>query len=110
MLQDYKDPIRTVLVINQETDTVPPFALLEIRSFDQETGAFLVGKPSRSGRNDLLVNGPQPIDPGGEGQAKDQPEVADALTGQAATCTEIIKRLADAMEAANAAAKQGAKA
>jgi hypothetical protein len=43
-------------------------------------------------------------------EAKDQPEVADALTGQAATCTEIIKRLADAMEAANAAAKQGAKA
>lgn len=65
----HDDPLRVTLFVNDDEEAAPPFGLLEVVGYDADTQAFRVTRPTRTGANDLLVNGPVAINPGEEGQA-----------------------------------------
>ncbi len=58
---------RVVLVINDDTEAIPPFGVAQAVSVDAN-GTTHVGRVTRSGMTDVLVNGPNPIPALSEGQ------------------------------------------
>lgn len=61
--QPVKDPQRTGLFRNTTDEVIPSFAVMEVTDYDQEKVRYLVQKPTRSGGNGFLINGPSPVNP-----------------------------------------------
>ncbi len=67
-LPPYQDPIRWLPIINQESETCPPFGVMELKSTDSSTGLAKIGKPSADGTGTVLFNGPAAIPAGARGE------------------------------------------
>jgi hypothetical protein len=86
----YELPIYWIPVYNQESEPVPPYGVVEIKSISSSTGIASVGKPSSDGSTAVFFNGPTPIPPAKTGQATQTKPAIAAYQADNTDCTQPV--------------------
>ncbi len=86
----YELPIYWFPVYNQESDTCPPGAVVEIKSIDASTGFAKIGKPSADGTGAVFFNSLVAIPAGGRGECTQTFPATAAYQADNATATDPV--------------------